>query len=66
MPKLQDANDVFGKKIADLAELMLEGDITNEWECEFIESMIDRFEKGYNFTDNQIEKVNELHEKHYV
>lgn len=65
MPQLKDANDVFGKKLCDLAELMLDGLITSEWEAQFIEDMVDRFEKGYNFTDSQVEKVNELHDKHY-
>ncbi len=66
MPKLTDANDLFGKKIADLAELMLEGDIADEYDCQFIDNMIERFEKGWNFTDNQIAYVNTLHEKYYV
>lgn len=66
MPILSEANDIFGKKLCDLAELMLEGDIQNEWECQFISDMVDRFEKGWNFTDPQVDKVNELHDKHYI
>ena len=66
MPIIHDDNDKFGRKLSDLIDLVLEGDITHYWEVEFIEAMVDRFEKGHNFTDNMVFKVNELHDKHYV
>jgi len=60
-----DPNDALGKKIADLVELLLEGEIQSAWEEDFIYSMVDRFEKGYNFTVAQVEKIDELHGRHY-
>ena len=66
MPIVYDENDNFGRKLSDLIDLVLEGEITHYWEVEFLSAMVDRFEKGYNFTDNMVDKVNELHHKHYV
>lgn len=66
MPLVFDENDEFGRKLSNLIELVLEGDIESDWEVEFLSAMVDRFEKGWNFSDNMVNKVNELHDKYYV
>jgi hypothetical protein len=60
-PSFDDPNVVFGKKLSALVDVEDEMD---EYENEFLGNMVDRFEKGFNFTDNQIEFVNKLCEKY--
>jgi len=56
-----DANTGFGEKLSELVDYE---DEMSEWEYDFIGSMVDKFEKGENFTDNQVEKVNQLYDKY--
>lgn len=66
MPILtSDPNDELERQIICLVDLSLEGEIDNEWEFQFIESMALRLEKGYSFTESQVDKVHELYEKYY-
>ena len=48
-----------------LQELVNEGEIGNDWEVDFIASVVERFEKGYNFSDRQLDKIDEIHGRYY-
>ncbi len=63
-PLDDDPNRIFGYKLSALADAVLDGDGISTWEFDFVIEMIDRFEKGLNFSDKQVEKVNELYDKH--
>lgn len=62
-PLDEDPNSIFGQKLSELTDIALAGDCS-DWEFDFINNMVDRFEKGLNFTDKQVEMVNELYEQH--
>lgn len=60
-PTYEDPNTAFGQKLVALVE---EEENMTEYEHQFLEDMVDKFEKGSNFTDPQIELVNKLYEKY--
>lgn len=60
-PDYEDANEAFGKKLVALVESEDEFD---DWEYDFLGHMVDKFEKGENFSDNQIAIINRMFEKY--
>lgn len=60
-PKYEDPNTIFGEKLSALVDE--EGELS-EWETDFLGHMVDKFEKGENFSDSQIEQVNRMYDKY--
>lgn len=51
------------KQISELYSMHLEGELS-EWASNFIEDMNKKFEKGWSFTERQVEKIEDLYEEY--
>lgn len=60
MPENEELED----QLKELQAAALDGAVQNKWEFEFIESVVERFEKGISFTERQLEVVQDLYEKY--
>lgn len=62
-PTYEDPNTAFGERLSELVDCE---DEMNEWENEFLGHMVDKFEKGENFSDPQIETINKMYETYVL
>lgn len=60
---MTDLNKELSDELETLEILRLEGEIENEWEYNFIESVYKQYQAGYSLTDVQVEKIEETYDK---
>lgn len=51
------------QQISDLYLLSLEGEL-NEWESNFIEDMQEKFDKGRSFSEKEVDRIEQLYDRH--
>ena len=58
------ANDELADELKELELMRLDGDLNNEWEYNFIESVYAQFTAGRSLSAVQVEKIEEIYDRH--